>query len=163
MLPIAVEQQQHVVVAPAGAQETYGPIKNFPGTVDDMLLVPYASSPTAWHSMRKDVHAEDEDPADRLRDTPVRSHNDVTCCFYCIPANRVPPQTKPSCMAGSTARGCPLPQLHVPPPRGGRINNCSSLKRFDKRVRDDRDARVATQLQPNHEIFEFWPLRPCSL
>jgi hypothetical protein len=60
-------------------------------------------------------------------------------------------------------KGVSTPPATCPLPRGGRVNDCSWLKQTDKRVRDDRDARVATQLQPNHESFEFWPLRPCSL
>jgi hypothetical protein len=60
-------------------------------------------------------------------------------------------------------KGVSTPPVTCPLPRGGRVNDCSWLKRIDKRVRDDRDARVATQLQPNHESFEFGPLRPCSL
>jgi hypothetical protein len=56
------------------------------------------------------------------------------------------------------SKGVSTPPATCPLPRGGRVNDCSWLKRIDKRVRKDRDARVATQLQPNHESFEFWPL-----
>jgi hypothetical protein len=57
MLPTAVEQQQHVLVAPGGAQGTCGPI-SLTKTLIDIISVPDASSPTALHSMRRDVHAE---------------------------------------------------------------------------------------------------------
>jgi hypothetical protein len=65
--------------------------------------------------------------------------------------------------AAGARKGVSTPPATCPPPRGGRVNDCSWIKRIDIRVRNDRDARVATQLQPNHESLEFWPLRPCSL
>jgi hypothetical protein len=72
MLPTAVSTSssaaaQHVVVAPGGAQETCVPIYAFSEALVDDLSVPDASSPAASHSMRRDVHAEDETSTQQTR------------------------------------------------------------------------------------------------
>jgi hypothetical protein len=52
---------------------------------------------------------------------------------------------------------------YMTPPRGGLVNDCSCFMFIDKRTTNDRVARGATQLQPNHDSFEFRSLSPCSL
>jgi hypothetical protein len=91
-----------------------------------------------------------------LRGIRADTHASVTAAVLDVGVKQQRPDQQQS-------KGVSTPPATCPLPRGGRVNDCSWLKRNDKRVRDDRDARVATQLQANHEIFEFWPLRPCSL
>jgi hypothetical protein len=64
---------------------------------------------------------------------------------------------RPGSQARQPVKGVDTPASYMTnyPPRGGQVNDCSCLQQFDKHVCYDRDARGATQLQPNEESFEF--------
>jgi hypothetical protein len=69
---------------------------------------------------------------------------------------------KKACWRAVRDKGVSTPPATCPLPRGGRVNHCIWLKLIDKRVRDDRDARVATQLQPNTRVSSFGHFDPVA-